>query len=308
MAQLFPTNRRCRLPTLTITRGLPGSGKSTWARTQIRAARLNRDEYRRMMHDSLGGANWSERQVTIAQHASAAALLRAGVNVICDDTNLSRRVVREFAELAYGSDASFVVRDFTDVPLDVCIARDASRTGPSHVGASAIRAMYARYLEGRMLPLPVPTISTSPRRFYRPSPDLPEAVLVDIDGTLALIGDRSPYDMTRVSADRPHTAVITAVRAMQASGHRIVYCSGRSEDARFDTVEWLKLHVGVPYEALLMRPLGDNRPDSEVKAEIFELEIRDRWRITAVFDDRNQVVRMWRALGLTVFQVAEGNF
>ena len=36
--------------------------------------------------------------------------------------------------------------------------------------------------------------------------------------------------------------------------------------------------------------------------------IRDRWRVVGVFDDRQQVVRMWRALGLTVFQVAEGDF
>ena len=45
-----------------------------------------------------------------------------------------------------------------------------------------------------------------------------------------------------------------------------------------------------------------------VKREIFDREIRDRYRVVGVFDDRKQVVRMWRALGLTVFQVAEGNF
>jgi hypothetical protein len=57
-----------------------------------------------------------------------------------------------------------------------------------------------------------------------------------------------------------------------------------------------------------MREYGDQRKDSIVKAEIFDQEIRGRYHVVAVFDDRDQVVRMWRSLGLTVFQVAEGNF
>ena len=57
-----------------------------------------------------------------------------------------------------------------------------------------------------------------------------------------------------------------------------------------------------------MRATGDQRRDSIVKLEIFDQEIRDRYHVIGVFDDRQQVVRMWRALGLTVFQVAEGDF
>ncbi len=296
------------MATLTITRGLPGSGKSTWARTQTRAARLNRDEFRLMMHGGPVAAGWSERQVTLAQRAAAEALLRAGTDVVCDDTNLRSRVVREFAQLAAACDARFEVRDFTGVPLEVCIARDAARSGPDHVGEQVIRSMYQRYLAGRALPLPVPSVEAEPRSAYRPALGLPEAILVDIDGTVALMGGRSPYDMSRVSEDKPHEAVITAVRAMHAAGHRIVYCSGRTDDGRAATEVWLAKHVAVPYEALFMRAVGDQRKDSAVKAEIFEREIRHRWRITGVFDDRNQVVRMWRSLGLTVFQVAEGNF
>lgn len=114
--------------------------------------------------------------------------------------------------------------------------------------------------------------------------------------------------MSRVSDDLPNHAVITAVRAMHAFGHHIVFCSGRTDDGREATERWLGRHVGVPYEALFMRRFGDTRRDAVVKAEIFEREIRHRWAITGVFDDRNQVVKMWRSLGLTVFQVAEGNF
>ncbi len=307
------------MPTLTITRGLPGSGKTTWARRHIeteapRTARVNRDELRRAMHGGLVGANWAERQVTIAQQAAVEALLRGGIDVICDDTFLRARVVRDFADLAAACGARFEVRDFTDVPLSVCVERDAGRPEGERVGEDVVRGMWQRYLAGRTLPLPVPEVT--PARpgpapapdTYRPDGDLPEAVLVDIDGTVALMDGRSPYDMTRVSQDRPNRAVITAVRAMHAFGHHIVFCSGRTDDSRADTERWLATHVGVPYQALFMRKTGDTRKDSIVKAEIFDREIRHRWAVTGVFDDRAQVVRMWRALGLTVFQVAEGNF
>ena len=98
------------------------------------------------------------------------------------------------------------------------------------------------------------------------------------------------------------------VRALHAAGYRIVFCSGRTDGSRASTAAWLAEHVGVPYEALHMRAAGDQRKDSIVKAEIFEKHIRHAYRVVGVLDDRMQVVRMWRALGLTVLQVAEGDF
>ena len=78
---------------------------------------------------------------------------------------------------------------------------------------------------------------------YEADPELPPAVLVDIDGTVALMGGRSPYDMSRVGEDQPNAAVITAVRAMHAFGHHIVFCSGRTDDGQAKTERWLAEHV-----------------------------------------------------------------
>lgn len=295
---------------LIATRGLPASGKTTFARKlQPQVVRVNRDDLRRMLHGERLFTQWAESQVTTAQRVQVEALLRARVDVCVDDTNLRAKTLREWAELAARLGADFEVHDFTDVPLEECLRRDIDRPTSDRVGEEAIRRLHERYLAGRALPLPIPQVAAGRAgTVYAPPPDLPEIVLVDIDGTVALLGDRSPYDMTRVRVDRPNEAVIAAVRAMHAAGHGIVFCSGRDASARADTVAWLDRYVRVPYLELHMRAIGDSRKDTVVKKEIFEREIRDRYRVTGVFDDRMQVVRMWRALGLTVFQVAEGDF
>jgi hypothetical protein len=84
--------------------------------------------------------------------------------------------------------------------------------------------------------------------------------------------------------------------------------SGRSKQARAGTSVWIAEHIGVPGEALLMRAAGDDRPDELVKRELYERHVAPRYSVTAVIDDRMKVVRMWRELGLTVMQVAEGDF
>lgn len=83
--------------------------------------------------------------------------------------------------------------------------------------------------------------------------------------------------------------------------------SGRTDACRDATALWLAEHVGVPFE-LFMRKAGDVRKDSVVKLELFDRHIRHRYRVLYVLDDRAQVVQAWRSIGLTVFQVAEGDF
>ncbi|MGW4465236.1 phosphatase domain-containing protein [Micromonospora sp. NPDC004704] len=295
---------------LILTRGLPASGKTTFARElQPGVVRVNRDDLRRMLHGTRLFTQWAEGQVTAVQRAQVEALLRARVDVCVDDTNLRSRTVRDWAELGARFGATLEVHDFTDVPVDECVRRDADRPEDDRVGEEAIRRMHQRYLAGRTLPLPVPYVTPGgPATVYRPTSGAPEIVLVDIDGTVALLGERSPYDMSRVGEDRPNPAVIAAVRAMHSAGYGVVFCSGRDDSCRATTEAWLDLHVAVPYLGLHMREYGDTRRDSVVKREIFEAEIHPRFQVVGVFDDRMQVVRMWRSLGLTVFQVAEGDF
>ena len=138
--------------------------------------------------------------------------------------------------------------------------------------------------------------------------DKPAAVIVDVDGTLALHTHRSPYDETRVITDDPHELVISNVRALAAQGLAVVITSGRTEACRADTETWLKQHLGVDYAALHMRPSGDVRGDADLKEAIYRQHIEPRYNVVLVLDDRNRVVDRWRALGLLVYQVAFGDF
>ena len=137
------------------------------------------------------------------------------------------------------------------------------------------------------------------------------AWIVDIDGTLALRGDRSPYDWGRVGEDQPNTPVVTVVRALIRDGNQIRYMSGRMEQCRHATVMWLRRFItdGVLPAHLWRRANGDMRPDDVVKRELYEEHVRGLLEVEGVIDDRAKVVRMWRdELGLTVLQCADGNF
>ena len=283
---------------LIITRGLPGSGKSTWAEAQVVAnpqmVRVNRDSLRAMMNGTRNNAK-TEKLIANARDALIRTTLSTGRSVIVDDTNLVPSTVERLREIAQEFKASFEVQDFTDVPVQVCIERDLHRE--RSVGSKVIMRMYRDFLA----PKPAE---------YNPDPALPSAVICDIDGTLAFNVERSIYDYSKVSTDVPNEPIISLVR-MLATQHEIIFTSGREDVCEADTRAWLAKYVvdtDPDQIKLFMRPANDKRRDAIVKREIFDAHIRDQYRVVYVVDDRNQVVEMWRQLGLTVLQVADGGF
>jgi hypothetical protein len=136
-----------------------------------------------------------------------------------------------------------------------------------------------------------------------------EAVIVDIDGTLALrTGDRSPFDWERVGEDVPNQPIIGLTWILTRTGkYWIILVSGRDEVCRPETEAWLK-DKGVTFDRLYMRPKGNYEKDSVIKERLYLEFIAPEFQVDFVLDDRDQVVRMWRSLGLTTLQVAEGDF
>ncbi len=151
-----------RYQRLFITRGLPGSGKSTVARdmltehlthlieTKSQALNLtlvSRDDFRRMFHGRRLGWARQEQLVTDAQDATIVALLLAKTDVFVHDTNLPDSAVARFDRIARAASARLEVIDLRDVPMAECIRRDAARTGAQRVGEAVIRKQFAEHID-----------------------------------------------------------------------------------------------------------------------------------------------------------------
>lgn len=312
---------------LILTRGIPASGKSTWARAwqaedPTWRVRVNRDDLRVMLAGTAFFPELTRRHqeetVTLNQVAMVEANLRAKMSVVLDDTNLTHRFVKDWLRLAQKLGVKVEFVDF-NISLDEALARNKKRgdEGGHFVPEDAVRSFYQRFVNkktGKLNPYPVldPTFEPVVRP-YVPLPDKPRAVLVDIDGTVADMGPcgRGPFEWHRVGEDSPISGVIEWVRFMAASGVTIIFMSGRDEVSREATLSWLREHVvnGFwPDWQLHMRPENDTRGDEIVKAELFWKHVGENYNVIGVFDDRNKVVAMWRKMGLAVAQMADGDF
>jgi predicted kinase len=278
-----------------ILQGLPASGKSQFARELLLAnpgrwVRTNKDLLREMAHAS----HWSpanEKFIVQLRNTTILMALEAGKHVIIDDTNFGHNI-SQIQELVKGQAQVTVNDSFLKVPVEECIRRDLLR--PKSVGKDVIMKMYNQFVLPQLLK---PVVYNS---------DLPDAIIVDMDGTLAIMGDRSPYDVSRCDRDLPNYPVVETVQKLQDS-KTIIIMSGRTDDAQEKTEAWLAKY-GIKYQHIYMRGTNDTRKDSIVKQELFERFVQDKYNVSFILDDRQQVVDMWRGLGLTVFQVAVGDF
>jgi hypothetical protein len=252
--------------------------------------------YRRIDADTLrlmlGGRERSRADDEFARgqrDALIVAALEDGRDVLLEDSTFDRHEERHLRELVRSLATLEVIRA---EPIDASGAVPVEHEPPP--GKKERRRGKDRLSRPRPMK-------------YDPDPHLPPAVICDLDGTLALIHGRSPYDAARCERDELNTVVAGILRALVEPRPAVLLVSGREERYREQTVRWLTRH-NIEYNELHMRPTGDYRKDTVIKREIFEREIRHRYRIEFVLDDRNQVVEMWRSLGLTCLQVAEGDF
>lgn len=303
---------------VTILRGVPGSGKTTAALKLMndfpdQFVRVNRDDIRMMMfgqyHFTGDDANTKEKAVTHVEHSLIKSAIKAGKRPLVDATNLNRQSVKAILRIA-GSHGLAVDHIDFEVSQEEAIKRDAGR--PKEVGEAVVKRFFQRNnidkVTGKLPEMPeVPSLND--REFVKyeePVGDAPTCVLVDIDGTIAHMAGRSPYDYSRVSEDTVDIVVNTLVGTLHNAGYEIIFFSGRKDESRADTQRWLKDNApsGVGYQ-LFMRGAGDDRPDYVVKYEMFHEHIQGNYRVEFVLDDRLQVCRMWHKLGVKVMRVGD---
>jgi predicted kinase len=294
-----------------LTKGLPGSTKSTWTREMMLShpntyKNVCKDDLRAMIDFGWWNGKKTENFILKVRNSIILTALEDGKHVIVSDTNLHPKHEEEIRELVKGK-AQVEIKDFTHVSIDDCIKNDLKRE--NSVGEKVIRDMYDKFLK------PEPVDVLPPER----DPSLPDCIICDLDGCLALgMHHRGPYDWMKVGDDIIDPAVEKIVRKFyDDDDYTVIFLTGRDGCCAKETGEWLERHgfpTNIPDSCnfnsfLYHRVAGDCRKDSIVKRELYEQYIKGRYNVLFVLDDRSSVVQMWRnELGLKTLQVAEGNF
>ena len=285
-----------------ITVGLPASGKTTWTNEWIDThpdyVNINRDDIRLMLQGRKRYAKfskWRESIVTYTAAMMAQEALGQGKSIIVSDTNLNPGRNTFWKGVADDYNATYREQLFTDIHYGECLDRDARREFP--VGQRVITRMFEK---GRGVWFPEKPV-------YDES--LPDCYLCDIDGTVAQMNGRGPFEWMKVDTDLPKPDVINVINDIAARGTKVIMLSGRDGVCKDLSTKWMdSMQAGIDYHDFFIRPEGDNRKDTLIKEEIYNMHIKGKYNVLGVFDDRDQVVHMWRHLGLTVFQVDYGNF
>lgn len=304
---------------VVLLTGAPASGKSTEARRlasegyQIVAS----DDIRAMYSpgiDSFGMPRSKQREAAVVKTMGlmTETLVRNGFNVVVDSVNVRPRMVNSVIDATIGLDAEYEVKSFWSTGLKECLRRDETRMGLGEraVGPEVIQRFFNDYSKSNWKLTEEWVYSRIPEIIpWNWSDDIDDwAWVYDIDGTLALHDGRGPYEFEKLLTDKPNFAVVETLKNNYLiSGGKTILLSGRKSEFRVLTEKWLA-NNHIPYDYLFMRDFNDDRNDAVVKAELFNKYIRGNFNVYGVYDDRDRVVRTWRAMGLSCFQVAEGAF
>jgi len=295
-------------------KGLPASGKSSWAKQKIEedrnngitTKRINKDDLRAMLDNSFFSKE-REKFILKARDNLLSLSLVNGYNVIIDDTNFEPKHLKKVEEVIqhvrYALNLKVeIVEKFFDTPVSECIERDSNRNNA--VGRKVIMGMYNRYFK-----------EEKSEEQMKYNPDLPDCIIVDVDGTLALReSNRSPFEYWKADRDKLNKPIADLVKSLRTPNTKVIIMTGRENLCDEDgwtvsdlTQRWLREN-DVYYDDIFIRKEGDHRADFKVKKEMYENHIKGNYNVLYVIDDRRQVIDMYREQGLTVLDVAGNDF
>lgn len=296
---------------ILLTKGCPASGKSTFAKKLVEQGshvRVNKDDLRSMLHNSVYSES-NEKFVLSMRDFVVEECLKKNLSVVVDDTNFDGQHFKRMCLIAEKFDKDIVVRE-KYFPIDLTVAHERNEHRVvGKVPRSVIDRMYKKYVEGKTVKERFVQI-TNKKEDLTQDKNLPPAIICDLDGTISLFTEemRSPYDASKCEHDLLNEPVADVINTYFNKGYKILFVSGREDKYREQTEKFLKKHFPDLIYSLYMRKTGDSRKDTIIKKEIYIDNIWTNYFVKFILDDRASVVRGWREMGLTCFQVAEGMF
>lgn len=332
---------------IEILRGISGSGKSTYAAEKEKegAVIICRDRIRTSLLGEEGlvkyfsnGMDWNlEQEVTTIENQMLVSAIKKGEYVIIDNTHLKKKYIQSLVNIFY--DLNVPIKEVKIKTFDVGLAearKRVSKRDSSPISEEVHQSQWSQFIS--YTPFLENFIdgfhwkvskSYEKKKWHSPSfkinkvtPDtnLPDAVICDLDGTLAhraIISKNEPrlrsfYDYQNVETDSVDDGVLYMLKALEKTGTLILFVTGRKETAKEGSLEFLR-KAGFENPILFTRNSqidisnGVDSPDDQVKYRLFNTYIRDRYNVRGVFDDRARVVAMWQELGLKTFICAPIN-
>lgn len=302
---------------LILTRGIQGSGKSTWARKWVEEdpehrIRINNDDIRNML-----GVYWvtsREGLVSDIKKRAAQYAMDRNYDIVVDNMNLNPKEVKFWEDLVWahnetvGNNSELKDKydsyeiEFKDffIPLEECIRRDAMRPNP--IGEKTIRETWRRYKH---------FIQTSEVERYvnnlKRYEGKPKCIVIDMDSTVCFNMSKRPWYGEGAAEgmvdDVPNTGVCDIIRQLQEQ-YLIVVATGRDTSQEEVTKQWLA-RQGINVDEYFFRTNGDYRKGFEIKKEEITA-ILAKYDIVAIFEDCEPIVQMYRDMGLTVLQPNKG--
>lgn len=301
---------------LILTRGIQGSGKTTWARQWVAEdpssrVRINNDDIRNML-----GNYWVVGREPLVsemkQYVTQAAMAR-GYNIVIDNMNLNPHEVKFWEKVVElnnedpdGYKYEIEFKDFF-IPLEECIRRDAMRPNP--IGEKVIRETWKRYKHF----IQTSEVEKYVNNLIKEDESKPYCLVVDMDSTLCFNTTKRPWYGEGAAEgminDVPNMGVLRLVEQWTKPGptaytNNLIIATGRDTSQEEVTKQWLAKYNIYPQEFYFRRE-GDYRKGVEVKKEQIE-KILEKYNVVAIIDDCEPIVNMYREMGLTVLQPNKG--
>lgn len=304
------------MPKLIVMCAPPGAGKSTYALSLSQFAYVNQD------------TQGKDHLRIFQEH------IKNNLDICVDRMGFNKQQRDRYLLPAKeaGYETEIVV---LHEPYSVCLERCLSRVGHPTIqdeksARYALQTFFTKYER--------PTEDEANKvTFIYPDGQKPSAIICDLDGTLCNVDHRlhtvrPPKDWEEeillakkekrkniygwkpdwksffynIPGDSLNNWCEDLITRFSLT-HKIVFCSGRPDDYKKVTKDWLKYN-NIWYDDLFMRPRNDSRDDSTVKEIILDFEILTRYTPYFMIDDRKRVFEMWRSRGFTCLACANGDF